>query len=43
MSLTVAAILSLYAADSETQEMLILATRLEGPPEGWREYFRKRL
>ena len=42
-SLTVADIVRLYAADSENQEMLMLATRLQGLPESWREYFRKRL
>jgi MOSC domain-containing protein YiiM len=42
-SLTVADIVRLYATDSENQEMLARATRLEGLPESWREYFRKRL
>jgi len=42
-SLTVADITRLYAADSENQEMLMLATRLSGLPESWRDYFRKRL
>ena len=42
-SLTVADITRLYAADSENQEMLTLATRLAGLPESWRDYFRKRL
>jgi MOSC domain-containing protein YiiM len=42
-SLTVADIVRLYATDSDNQEMLRLATRLTGLPEGWRDYFRKRL
>lgn len=42
-SLTVADIVSLYAADSENQELLLRATRLAGLPESWRDYFRKRL
>ena len=42
-SLTVADIVRLYATDSKNQEMLTLATRLAALPEGWREYFRKRL
>jgi MOSC domain-containing protein YiiM len=42
-SLSVADIVRLYAADSENQDMLKLATRLAELPEGWRDYFRKRL
>ena len=42
-SLTVADIVSLYAAGSENQELLLRATRLAGLPESWRDYFRKRL
>jgi MOSC domain-containing protein YiiM len=42
-SLTVADIVSLYAADSENQELLLRATRLAGLPESWKDYFRKRL
>jgi MOSC domain-containing protein YiiM len=42
-SLTIADIVRLYTADSENQEMLTRATRLAGLPEGWRDYFRKRL
>jgi MOSC domain-containing protein YiiM len=42
-SLTVADIVRLYATDSENQELLARATRLDGLPESWREYFRKRL
>ncbi|HUL92540.1 MAG TPA: MOSC domain-containing protein, partial [Burkholderiales bacterium] len=42
-SLSVADIVRLYAADSENQEMLLRATRLAGLPDGWRDYFKKRL
>ena len=42
-SLTVADIVSLHTVDSENQERLRHATRLSGLPEGWRDYFRKRL
>src|SRR5260221_108686 len=40
---SLAHIVRLYAADPENQEMLILATRLAGLPQGWRDYFKKRL
>ncbi len=42
-SLTVSDIVNLYAADSDNQELLARATRQEGLPESWRDYFRKRL
>jgi MOSC domain-containing protein YiiM len=42
-SLSVADIVRLYRADSENQEMLMLATRLAGLPDSWRDYFKKRL
>jgi MOSC domain-containing protein YiiM len=42
-SLTVADIVRLYVSDSENQEMLARAAHLDGLPEGWREYFRKRV
>jgi MOSC domain-containing protein YiiM len=42
-SLAVSDIVRLYATDSENQEMLMRATRLEGLPESWKDYFRKRL
>ena len=42
-SLTIADIVRLYASDSENQEMLMLAAKLSGLPESWRDYFRKRL
>lgn len=42
-SLSVADIVRLYATDSDNQEALTRAARLADLPEGWREYFRKRL
>lgn len=42
-SLTVAEIVSLYAADAANQDLLRRAARLPGLPDGWRDYFRKRL
>jgi MOSC domain-containing protein YiiM len=42
-SLTVADIVRLYTSDNENQEMLGRASRLDGLPESWREYFRKRV
>jgi len=42
-SLSVADIVRLYATDSENHAMLMLAARLAVLPEGWRDYFRKRL
>jgi MOSC domain-containing protein YiiM len=42
-SMTVADIVRLYASDTDNQETLMRAARLEGLPESWREYFRKRV
>jgi MOSC domain-containing protein YiiM len=42
-SLTVSDIVRLYAQDAANQEMLARAANLEGLPESWREYFRKRV
>jgi MOSC domain-containing protein YiiM len=42
-ALTVADIVGLYAADSANQELLRRASELPALPEGWRDYFRKRL
>jgi MOSC domain-containing protein YiiM len=42
-NLTVADIVRLYASDGANQGMLMRAAHLEDLPEGWREYFRKRL
>jgi MOSC domain-containing protein YiiM len=41
--LTVADVVNLYTVDAENQELLRRATRSSILPEGWREYFRKRL
>ena len=40
---TVADIVSLYTADAGNQELLRRVTELPALPEGWRDYFRKRL
>jgi MOSC domain-containing protein YiiM len=41
--ITVADVVSLYAADDSQQELLRRVSGLPALPEGWREYFRKRL
>jgi MOSC domain-containing protein YiiM len=41
--LTVADVVNLYTVDAENQELLRRATRSSVLPEGWRDYFRKRL
>ena len=41
--LTVADVVNLYTVDAENQELLRRATRSSRLPEGWRDYFRKRL
>jgi MOSC domain-containing protein YiiM len=41
--LTVAEVTNLYTVDAENQELLRRATRSSRLPEGWRDYFRKRL
>jgi len=41
--LTIADIVSLYTSDAENQDLLQRATELPALPEGWKEYFRKRL
>jgi len=41
--ITVADIVSLYAADHANQELLRRASELSALPESWREYFRERL
>jgi MOSC domain-containing protein YiiM len=41
--LTVADVTNLYTVDAENQELLRRATRSSRLPEGWRDYFRKRL
>lgn len=40
---TITDIVDLYVSDSENQELLKRASALPALPEGWREYFRKRL
>jgi MOSC domain-containing protein YiiM len=42
-AVTVAEIVRLYAEDAVNQELLRTASELSALPEGWREYFRKRL
>ena len=39
----VADVTNLYTMDAENQELLRRATRSSRLPEGWRDYFRKRL
>jgi MOSC domain-containing protein YiiM len=41
-AITVADVVSLYAADSGNQELLRRASESDGLPEGWRSYFRQR-
>jgi MOSC domain-containing protein YiiM len=41
--LTITDIVNLYTVDSENQELLRRATELPALPDGWKEYFRKRL
>jgi MOSC domain-containing protein YiiM len=40
---TVADVVALYAADAANQDLLRRVSELPALPEGWREYFRKRL
>jgi MOSC domain-containing protein YiiM len=40
---TIADIVNLYTSDSENQELLRRATELPALPDGWKEYFRRRL
>ncbi len=42
-AVSVAEIVSLYAADAVNQNLLRRASDLSALPEGWRDYFRKRL
>jgi MOSC domain-containing protein YiiM len=41
--LTVTDIVNLYTTDAENQELLRRAAEIPALPEGWKEYFRKRL
>jgi MOSC domain-containing protein YiiM len=43
LSITVAEIVGLYTADAANQDLLRKASGLSALPEGWRDYFRKRL
>lgn len=40
---TIADIANLYSADSQNQELLRRASELPALPQGWKDYFRKRL
>ena len=40
---SVSDIVSLYNTDAENQELLRRVSELPALPEGWRDYFRKRL
>jgi MOSC domain-containing protein YiiM len=42
-AITVADVVSLYATDADNQELLRRVSRLAELPEGWRDYFWKRL
>ena len=42
-AISVAAIVGLYTADAANQDLLRQASELSALPEGWRNYFRKRL
>jgi len=42
-SVTVAEIVSLYAADASNQELLRRASEVSALPAAWRDYFRERL
>lgn len=42
-AVTIADVVSLYASDADNQELLRRVTGLAELPEGWRDYFRKRL
>jgi MOSC domain-containing protein YiiM len=42
-AITVADVVSLYAADQNNQDLLRRVSRLTALPDGWRDYFRKRL
>jgi len=42
-ALSITDIVNLYTVDSENQELLRRATELPALPDGWKEYFRRRL
>ena len=41
--LTIADIVNLYTSDAENQDLLRRASELAALPDGWKDYFRKRL
>jgi MOSC domain-containing protein YiiM len=43
VAISVAEIVALYSADAANQDLLRKASELSALPEGWRDYFRKRL
>ena len=43
LGISVAEIVGLYSADAANQDLLRKASGLSALPEGWRDYFRKRL
>ena len=43
LAISVAEIVGLYSADAANQDLLRKASELPALPEGWRDYFRKRL
>jgi MOSC domain-containing protein YiiM len=43
LAISVAEIVGLYSADAANQDLLRKASELAALPEGWRDYFRKRL
>ncbi len=43
LAITVAEIVGLYTADAANQDLLRRASELSALPDGWRDYFRKRL
>ena len=43
LAISVATIVGLYSADAANQDLLRKASELAELPEGWRDYFRKRL
>lgn len=42
-AITVADVVGLYSADAANQDLLRRASELQALPDGWRDYFRKRL
>lgn len=42
-AISIADVVSLYASDSDNQQLLERVSKLEALPEGWRDYFHQRL